>query len=158
MLLRSSRPTMSMQRAESQRGERHPHPDPPKLATLKEWVTQNIPNDGKKDTKYLADCFDNAASGMERGTIRTVDAGYASVRTCSQTKVSNKIWGGFFDSLEKEVTVKLGDGNVKDLATLYRQIAQGLRGDAVSNAPNAKTFAVPTSTGDNCPTGNCPAR
>ena len=39
-----------------------PQPDPPKPSTLKDWVTQNIPNDGRKDTKYLADCFDNAAS------------------------------------------------------------------------------------------------
>ena len=122
-----------------------PQPDPPKPATLKDWVTQNIPNDGRKDTKYLADCFDNAASGMERGTIRTVDAAYASIRTNTQTKVSNKTWGGFFDGLETEVNAKLGDGKTKELATLYRQVAQGLRAD------------VQASTAD-CPTGTCPVR
>ena len=121
-----------------------PQPDPPKPATLKEWVTQNIPKDGMKDTKYLADCFDNAASGMERGTIRTLDAAYASVRTCTQTKVSNKVWSTFFDGLEVEVNGKLGDGKTKDLAVLYRQIAQGLRAEV-------------TATAD-CPTGTCPVR
>ena len=122
-----------------------PQPDPPKPATLKDWVTQNIPNDGRKDTKYLADCFDNAASGMERGTIRTVDAAYASIRTNTQTKVSNKTWGGFFDGLETEVNAKLGDGKTKELATLYRQIAHGLRAEV-------------TNTAADCPTGTCPVR
>jgi len=121
-----------------------PQPDPPKPATLKEWVTQNIPNDGMKDTKYLADCFDSTASGMERGTIRSLDAGYSTIRTCTQTKVSNKVWGGFFDGLETEVNKNLGNGNVKDLASLYRQIAQGLRAEV-------------TNTAD-CPTGTCPVR
>ena len=122
-----------------------PQPDPPKPATLKDWVTQNIPSDGRKDMKYLADCFDSAASGMERGTIRTVDAAYASIRTNTQTKVSNKTWGGFFDGLEAEVNAKLGDGKTKELASLYRQVAQGLRAD------------VQASTAD-CPTGTCPLR
>ena len=124
--------------------EPQPQPDPPKPATLKDWVTQNIPNDGMKDTKYLADCFDSTASGMERGMIRTVDAAYASIRTNTQTKVSNKTWGGFFDGLETEVNKNLGNGNVKDLASLYRQIAQGLRAEV-------------TNTAD-CPMGTCPVR
>ncbi|MCL2120276.1 MAG: hypothetical protein FWH27_17810 [Planctomycetaceae bacterium] len=123
-----------------------PQPDPPKPSTLKDWVTQNIPNDGRKDAKYLADCFDSAASGMERGTIRTVDAAYASIRTCTQTKVSNKTWGGFFDGLEGEVSGKLGDGKTKKLAALYRQIAQGLRAEVTSTVV------------DDCPTGTCPVR
>ncbi|MCL2119435.1 MAG: hypothetical protein FWH27_13515 [Planctomycetaceae bacterium] len=124
--------------------EPQPQPEPPKPATLKEWVTQNIPNDGVKDTRYLADCFDNTASGMERGTIRSLDAAYASIRTCTQTKVSNKVWSGFFDGLETEVSGKLGDGKTKELAALYRQIAQGLRAEV-------------TGTAD-CPTGTCPVR
>jgi len=122
-----------------------PKPEPPKPTTLKEWVTQNIPNDGKKDIKYLADCFDSAASGMERGTIRSLDAAYASIRTCTQTKVSNKVWSGFFDGLENEVSTKLGDGKTKELAALYRQIAQGLRAEVTSSAAD-------------CPTGTCPLR
>jgi hypothetical protein len=122
-----------------------PQPDPPKPSTLKDWVTQNIPNDGRKDTKYLADCFDSAASGMERGTIRTVDAAYASIRTNTQTKMSNKTWSGFFDGLETQVNEKLGDGKTKELAALYRQIAQGLRAEV-------------TNTTDDCPTGTCPVR
>ncbi len=121
-----------------------PEPEPPKPLTLKDWVTQNIPADGKKDTKYLAECFDNAASGMERGMIRTVDAAYASVRTCTQTKVSNKVWTTFFDGLAAQVHEKLSNGTTKDLAALYRQIAQGLRAEVM--AP------------DNCPSGNCPAK
>ncbi len=121
-----------------------PEPEPPKPLTLKDWVTQNIPNDGKKDTKYLAECFDNAASGMERGMIRTVDAAYASVRTCTQTKANNKVWATFFDGLAAQVHEKLSGGNTKDLAALYRQIAQGLRAEV--------------TTPENCPTGNCPSR
>ena len=121
-----------------------PQPEPPKPATLKEWVTQNIPNDGLKDAKYLADCFDNTASGLERGTLRSLEAGYSSLRTCTQTKVSNKVWSGFFDNLEIQVNDKLGEGKTKELAALYRQIAQGLRGDV-------------TGTVD-CPTGTCPVR
>ncbi len=121
-----------------------PEPEPPKPLTLKDWVTQNIPNDGKKDTKFLADCFDNAASGMERGMIRSVDAAYASVRTCTQTKASHKVWATFFDGLASQVHEKFTSGNTKDLAALYRQIAQGLRAEV--------------TTLENCPTGNCPSR
>ena len=121
-----------------------PQPEPPKPTTLKEWVTQNIPNDGLKDAKYLADCFDNTASGLERGTLRSLEAGYSSIRTCTQTKVSNKVWSGFFDNLEIQVNDKLGDGKTKELAALYRQIAQGLRGDVTGTAE--------------CPTGTCPVR
>jgi len=129
-----------------------PKPDPPKPTTLKEWVTQNIPSDGMKDTKYLADCFDSTASGLERGTIRTVDAAYASIRTCTQTKVSNKVWGSFFDGLEIEVNAKLGDGKTKELAALYRQIAQGLRADVQTSLIGLPALDV------DCPTGVCPVR
>ena len=133
-----------------------PQPEPPKPLTLRDWVAQNIPADGKNNAKYLADCYDIAASGMERGTIRSIDAAYASVRTSSQTKVSNKVWGGFFDGLSQQVDEKLGSGNTKDLATLYRQIAQGLRGDTVSAIPQSRSsMTIPL---DNCPTGTCPLR
>ncbi len=124
--------------------EPDPKPEPPKPLTLKDWVTHNIPADGKSNTKFLADCFDSAASGMDRGMIRSVDAAYASVRTCTQTKVNAKVWGAFFDGLETQVNEKLGNGNTKDLAALYREIAQGLR--------------VEVKAVENCPTGNCPQR
>ena len=136
--------------------EPDPQPEPPKPLTLRDWVAQNIPADGKNSAKYLADCYDSAASGMERGTIRSLDAAYASVRTSSQTKVSSKVWGGFFDGLSTQVDEKLGSGNTKDLATLYRQIAQGLRGDTVSAIPQSRSNT--TTSLDNCPTGTCPLR
>lgn len=136
-----------------------PKPEPPKPVTLKEWVTQNIPDNSRKDAKNLAECYDNVASSLERGTIRSVDAGFSSLRTCSQTKVNGKTWNTFFEELEPQVNEKLGTGSTKDLAVIFRQIASGLRADV--NKTSETTSKVPTSRQVNdasCPTGNCPVR
>lgn len=139
-----------------------PKPDPkPEPKTIREWVALNIPADGQKDVTAIAKCYDDAASSMERGTIRTVDAGYAGVRMCSQSKADTKIWGGFFDTLGQKVADELGKStNTRDLAKIFREIAAGLRGDSDKNEEkNAEPAAMPASrsTG-NCPTGRCPVR
>ena len=134
-----------------------PQPEPPK--TLKEWVTQNIPENGRKDTKNLADCYDSVASSLERGTIRSVDAGFASLRNTSQTRVNAKTWNSFFEGLEPQVNEKLGTGNAKDLAGIFRQIASGLRGDVSKTTDTmTKTTTSRQVTDVYCPTGNCPVR
>ena len=128
-----------------------PKPEPPK--TIREWVAQNIPTDGQKDTKVIADCYDSAASSMERGTIRTVDAGYAGVRMCSQSKANVKIWGNFFDELGKKVSDELGQStNTRDLAKIFREIASGLRGNTQVSGASRQVSEKKCQTSGSCAT------
>ncbi|MDR1383329.1 MAG: hypothetical protein LBJ67_05730, partial [Planctomycetaceae bacterium] len=87
-----------------------PTPTPePEPKTLKDWVKQNIPQQGTSEVKFLAENYESVASALERGTIRTAAAGYAAIRTASQTKINPKIWSEFLNGLEKQIHENVGD-------------------------------------------------
>lgn len=104
-----------------------PQPEPsPQPKTIKDWVKQNIPQQGTSEVKFLAESYESVASAMERGTIRTTAAGYAAIRTASQTKINPKIWSEFLTGLEKQIHENVGDSPTpKELAAVFQQIADG---------------------------------
>jgi hypothetical protein len=106
-----------------------PNPNPtPSPTTLKEWVTQNIPPDGKTQSAMLADCVDMVADAINRGTIKSVDAAYALLRNVTQTKIKINIWKSFLDELSVKVSEQLKNSfDVKQLAIVFKEIAVGLR-------------------------------
>jgi hypothetical protein len=108
----------------------NPEPEPtpnPQPKTIKDWVKQNVPPAGTSEVKFLAECYEDAASALERGTIRTTEAGYAAIRTSTQTKINVRVWGEFLNGLESQIRAQLGESPTpKELAATFRQIASGL--------------------------------
>ena len=106
-----------------------PKPNPPNPNfTLKDWVTQNVPESGQKQAAALASCYESAANGIESGSIHSQEAALSVIRTASQTKIDNETWSEFLDTLSERITEKLaGNSDVKSLGTIFSEIAEGLR-------------------------------
>jgi hypothetical protein len=108
-----------------------PEPNPTPPTTLKDWVTQNIPPDGKTQSAALANCYEAVADSINNGTIKTIDAGYALLRSTTQTKIKTEILKSFLDKLAVKISEQLKDNSdVKKLASLFKEIAQGLKAAA----------------------------
>jgi len=110
----------------------NPPPTPsPQPANLTEWVTNNIPADGQRQCAALASCYEAAADGIDKGSIKSIDAAFAAIRTASQTKIKPGLWGPFLDQLAVKVTEKLdGSNDIRKLGTIFKEIAEGLRRQA----------------------------
>ncbi|GHT31623.1 hypothetical protein FACS1894214_3090 [Planctomycetales bacterium] len=127
-----------------------PNPNPP--ATLKDWVTQNVPAEGKTQSAALADCYESVADFINKGTITTVDAAFALLRSATQTKIKTDVWKQFLDELSVKVTESInGSTDIKTLASLFSEIAAGLK--AVSDS--VADVSIDESGGE-CINGTCP--
>ena len=103
-----------------------PKPDPP--TSLTEWIAQNIPDAGRGQCTALASCYESAAEGIDKGSIRTPEAAYSTLRTVTQTKIKPEIWGTFLDALSIKITERLdGSNDIKKLGTIFSDIAVGLK-------------------------------
>ncbi|GHT28001.1 hypothetical protein FACS18942_07990 [Planctomycetales bacterium] len=95
---------------------------------MKDWVTQNVPAEGKTQSAALADCYEAVADSINKGTVKTIDAGYALLRSVSQTKIKTDIWKPFLDELSVKVTEELnGSNEIKKLSLIFSEIAAGLK-------------------------------
>ncbi len=138
-----------------------PKPNPSPIITLKDWVTQNVPESGVKQAAALASCYESAATGIESGSIRSQEAAFSVIRTASQTKIDIEIWSTFLDGLAEKIVQKLaGNNDVKALGTIFSEIAEGLKAVAVSDVGSV---AEPENSGPDIipfpttsPTSTCP--
>ncbi len=124
-----------------------PGPEPqPEPATLSDWVRQNIPEKGKSQCFALASCYDSAALGIANGSIKSPEAAFSAIRTCTQTKVKLDIWKDFLDKLSEKVNERFsGNRDIKELGAVFREIADGLKG---------KPEEIPKES--ECPDKTCP--
>jgi len=145
-----------------------PTPTPtPQPADFGQWIKQNVPDAGRGQCAALAACYEAAAEGIDKGTIKTPEAAFSAIRTCSQTKIKPEIWGIFLDILSEKITEKLdGNTDVKKLGTIFSEISSALKAvsttedaaDQLSEAlklpssPPPANFISPPSTGVD-PTG-----
>ena len=106
-----------------------PTPPPtPQPANLGEWIRQNIPDAGRGQCAALAACYEAAADGIEKGSIKTPEAAFSVIRTATQTKIKPDIWGPFLDQLSGKINEKLdGNTDVKKLGTIFSEIANSLK-------------------------------
>ncbi len=104
-----------------------PTPNPPPVNSLKDWVTQNVPDAGKQDSAALASCYESAAQDIESGSIRTQEAAFSVIRTATQTKIDTETWSSFLDELATRIETKLaGNKDVKILGDMLQDISDGL--------------------------------
>ena len=106
-----------------------PSPEPkPEPQTLSEWVKKNVPENAKSQSNILASVYESAASGIERGTIRTPEAAFSSVRTNTQSKIKLDLWRDFLDQLSEKVNERYTNNrDIKELGTIFNEIAVGLK-------------------------------
>ena len=142
----------------------NPTPTPPP-ANLTEWVTKNIPDGGQSQCAALASCYESAAEGIEKGSIRTTEAAFSAIRTATQTKIKPEIWGTFLDALAIKITEKMdGSNDVRKLGAIFSEIVSGLKavsdtGDIPENEMLSEVLKLPTAPpAANCdsPSGTCP--
>jgi hypothetical protein len=118
-----------------------PKPEPPPT-NLTEWVTKNIPEGGQNQCAALASCYEAAADGIDKGSIKTPEAAFSAIRTATQTKIKSDIWGSFLDQLAVKVTEKVdGSNDVRKLGAIFSEIASGLK--AVSDTGDAPEERTP---------------
>ncbi len=104
-----------------------PTPNPPPINSLKDWVTQNVPDAGIQDSAALASCYASAARDIESGAIVSQEAAFAAIRMATQTKIDMETWASFLDELAMRVSEKLaGNKDVKILGDMLRDISDGL--------------------------------
>jgi hypothetical protein len=104
-----------------------PKPAPSPNQSLKDWVTQNVPDAGKQDSAALASCYESAASDIESGAILSQEAAFSAIRMATMTKIDIEIWKKFLDELAVKIEEKLaGNKDVKELGNLFQEIAAGL--------------------------------
>ena len=105
-----------------------PNPPPKPAVTLKDWVSQNVPEAGKSKAAALASCYESAALGIENGSIRSQEAAYSVIRTASQTKINVETWSTFLDGLAEQIVHQLnGEASVARLGVIFAEIAEGLK-------------------------------
>jgi len=80
-----------------------PPPPPPPVITLGDWVAKNVPATDKMRLQRAASVYTNVASGIERGTIRTPDGVYASLRSNMQPIAVTKEWQTFMAQLNEKL-------------------------------------------------------
>ncbi len=124
-----------------------PGPEPqPEPSSLSDWVRQNIPDAGKSQAAALASCYDSAVMGIERGSIKSPEAAFSAIRTCTQTKVKLDVWKDFLDKLSEKVNERFsGNRDIRELAAIFKEIADGLKG---------KPKEIPKENACLDPTGN----
>ena len=121
-----------------------PKPNPPPITTLKDWVSQNVPEAGKSKAAALASCYESAALGIESDSIRSQEAAFSVIRTATQTKIDIEIWSTFLDALSDKITEKLaGNNNVKTLGTIFNEIAEGLKSVSATETQAEPEVSVP---------------
>ena len=121
-----------------------PTPPPPQPVNLGEWVKQNIPDAGRGQCAALASCYESAADGIDKGSIRTTEAAYSTLRTATQTKIKPEIWGPFLDQLAIKVTENMaGSNDTRKLGTIFSEIANGLRLQASDDRLQEEVFQIP---------------
>ena len=122
-----------------------PNPTPtPQPANLGEWIKQSIPDAGRGQCAALTACYEAAADGIEKGSIKTPEAAFSVIRTATQTKIKPDIWGPFLDQLSGKINEKLdGNTDVKKLGTIFSEIANGLK--AVSDTGDVPEDKSPIS-------------
>jgi hypothetical protein len=133
-----------------------PNPEPkpePEPQTLTEWVKQNVPEAAKSQSNILASVYESAASGIERGTIRTPEAAFSSVRTNTQSKIKLDLWRDFLDQLSEKVNERYTNNrDIKELGVIFSEIANGLRLE-----PRDQRVEAPSATPLSCsPVNGCP--
>ncbi|GHT16630.1 hypothetical protein FACS1894189_0770 [Planctomycetales bacterium] len=105
-----------------------PKPNPTPPATLKDWVTQNVPAEGKTQATALADCYESVADSINKETIKTADAAFALLRSAAQTKIKTDVWKPFLDELSVKVTESInGSTDIKTLSLIFSEIAADLK-------------------------------
>ncbi len=115
-----------------------PNPKPnPEPQNLSDWVRQNIPEAGKSQCSVLASCYESAALGIERGSIRTPEAAFSAIRTNTQTKINIAVWKDFLDQLSEMINERYsGNRDIKGLGAMFKEIADGLKtGVTVQTVP-----------------------
>ena len=132
-----------------------PTPPPtPQPTNFGDWIKQNVPGAGRGQSASLAACYENAADGIDKGTIKTSEAAFSAIRTCTQTKIKPEIWGNFLDTLSVKIMEKQdGNSDVKKLSTIFSEIATALKavstpenaGDQLSEALKLPTSSPPTN-------------
>ena len=76
-----------------------PIPNPtPEPTNLTDWVSKNIPEGGRSQCTALASCYESAVEGIDKGTIKSIDAAYSAIRTATQTKIKPEVWGKSFNN------------------------------------------------------------
>jgi hypothetical protein len=68
-----------------------PKPNPTPPVTLKDWVSQNTPPDGKEQAAALADCYESVADSIHKESVKSIEAAYALIRNVTQTKTDINI-------------------------------------------------------------------
>lgn len=105
-----------------------PTPAPNPMTSLKDWVTQNVPEGGRAQCGALAFCYEATADAIESGSVLTQAAAYSTLRTATQTKIKVDTWADYLDALSGKVTTSLdGSTDVHRLGSIFRTIAEGLR-------------------------------
>ncbi len=106
-----------------------PGPEPqPEPTTLSDWVRQNIPEAGKSQCSVLASCYESAALGIERGSIKSPEAAFSAIRTNTQTKIKLDIWKDFLDKLSEKINERFsGNRDIWELGAIFKEIADGLK-------------------------------
>ncbi len=111
----------------------NPNPDPtpkpePEPSNLSDWVRQNIPEAGKSQCSVLASCYESAALGIERGSIKTPEAAFSAIRTNTQTKIKIDVWKDFLDKLSEKINERYtGNRDIKELGAIFKEIADGMK-------------------------------
>jgi len=123
-----------------------PTPTPqPTPQNLTEWVRQNIPVAGREQSAVLASIYETTADAIERGTIRTQEAAFSSIRSNTQAKIKGDSWDKFLEELATEIQSKLGGSTeIAPLGALFREIAAGLKTKPEFSVPQAAFCPDPT--------------
>ena len=131
-----------------------PSPEPkPEPQSLTEWIKENVPEAAKSQSNILASVYESAASGIERGTIRTPEAAFSSVRTNTQSKIKLELWRDFLDKLSEKVNERYTNNrDIKALGVIFSEIADGLKTETRGQmAETSKAIPVLCSPVDGCP-------
>lgn len=119
---------------------------------LGDWVDKNLPADGEKDYKAVAEVFAKTVEKINSGALATDAAiwGYANGRL--RAACTPKVWDGFLEGLTEKIKAD-GIESVSELKEAFDSIAAKIKSKCLSAPVSALASPVRVV---NCPTGNCP--
>ncbi|MDO4558908.1 MAG: hypothetical protein Q4C47_08080 [Planctomycetia bacterium] len=128
----------------AEKSEPEPSPDPdltpvpppsPQPQSLRGWIVDHLPAELQSQAPSLADVYETVAGEIDRGMIRSRDAAFAAIRSGTLVSVNRENWKTFLDALSVRLyQERKSDSTLTELASLFREIASGLRSTSTRNA------------------------